>query len=361
MRTAVIEQTTTASLWKASKYRLVGGVLTPDFIEATPDARWERLDPFQHYLPVGDRSGEPCPHEIYAKLGNMAEHMASTAEMTELYHRAIELFVNKFGLLGWFGEEFDTPILPRRALSGNVRLAPDAVIDEDGRLRSIDPATEGKQLLERLMVRQDEQGAAELGIPPSRPSDYYLAPKELILPSELRFTRPPTDFVRTGSSRSSYFKRDKRIYSYEDVQSRYGIRVVFDPESSATGVTVLPTREPMNMWQMFTGIGKYVSKEYLNRQLHEVSPLIVVGEDGRRTGGWACPSLHNAVHLMYYLDLVSNVELKKCEAPGCLEYFRVEPGSGPRMYCPPPPGRKQSKCASRATSAMYRERQRRNS
>jgi hypothetical protein len=361
MRTAVIEQATTASLRKASKFRLVGGVLNPDFIEATPDARWERFDPFQHFLPVGDRSGDPCPHEMYAKLGNMAEHMDSTAEMTELFHMAIVLFVNKFGLLGWFGEEFGAPILPRRALSGFVRLAPDTVIDEGGTLRSIDPATEGKQLLERLMVREDEQGAAELGIPPSRPSDYYLEPKELILPSELRFTRPPTDFVRTGITDSAYFKRDKRIYSYEAVQSRYGIRVVFDPESSATGVTILPTREPMNMWQMLIGIGKYVSKEYLNRQLHEVSPLIVVGQDGTRMGGWNCSSLLKAVHLMYFLDLLTNVELKKCQAPGCFEYFRVEPRSGPRMYCSPPPGRKQSKCASRATSAMYRERQRRNS
>jgi hypothetical protein len=358
MRSAVIEQITSASLWKASNYRLVGGVLTPDFIEATPDARWARSDPFQYYSPVGDRSDESPPHEVYAKLAYMAEHLDSTAKATDRFHMAIILFVHRFGLLGRFAEEFGAPLLPKRAVAGFVRLAPDTVIDEDGRLRSIDPATEGKHLQEQLMLNVDEEGSALLGLPPPRPSDYYLEPKELILPCELRFTRPPIDFVRTGFSRSAYYKRDNKTYTYEDVQSRYGIRVVFDPESSATGVVVLPTREPVSMWQTLTGLGDHVSVSYLNRQLEEVRPRIVAGQEGRLTGGWACPSLLKAIHLMYYLDLLFEVELKKCQAPGCPEYFRVGPQSRLKLYCPPPPGKKESTCASRASSAKYRQRER---
>jgi hypothetical protein len=230
------------------------------------------------------------------------------------------------------------------------------VIDKDGRLQSIDPATEGKHLQEQLMLHQAEEGLARLGLPPPRRSNYYLKPKELILPSELRFTRPDVDFVSTGFSRSAYYKRDNKNYTYEDVRSRYGIRVVFDPESSATGVVVLPTREPVSMWQRLTGLGDHVSVSYPNRQLKEARPLLVDGEDGRRTGGWTCPSLLTACHLMYYLDLLFEVDVKKCQAPGCPEYFRVGPQSRAKLYCPPPPGKKVSACASRASSAMYRER-----
>jgi hypothetical protein len=356
MRNVVIEQTTSASLWKASNYRLVGGALTPDFIEATPDAQWARSDPFEYYSQVGHLSDESPPHEVYAKLAYMAEHVESTAKATERFHMAIILFVRRFGLLGWFGEEFGAPLLPKRSVAGFVRLAPDTVIDEDGRLRDIDPGTEGKHLQEQLMLHQAEEGLAQHGLPPPRPSNYILEPKELILPCELRFTRPPIEFVRTGFSRSAYYKRDNKTYTYEDVKSRYGIRIVFDPESSAKGAVVLPTREPVSMWQTLTTPGDQVSVSYLNRQLEEVRPLLVDGEDGSRTGGWACPSLLKAIHMMYYLDVVNRVEMKKCEAPGCQEYFRVGPRSRRKLYCPPPPGSKESPCASRASSAKYRER-----
>ena len=48
-----------------------------------------------------------------------------------------------YGLLGLFHETFGAPILPPHANSFLAWLAPDAVIDEDGRMRTIDPATEG--------------------------------------------------------------------------------------------------------------------------------------------------------------------------------------------------------------------------
>jgi hypothetical protein len=84
----------------------------------------------------------------------------------------------------------------------------------------------------------------------------------------------------------------------------------------------------------------------------------VANEEGSLASSWRCPSLLKAVYLMLYLDEVASVRLLKCKAPNCTECFRVGPFSRDSLYCPPAPCKKQSKCASRASSAMYRERQR---
>lgn len=167
------------------------------------------------------------------------------------------------------------------------------------------------------------------------------------------------EFFRTGFSRAAYYLREDKTFTYEDVRHRYGIRVVFDPQNAPTGVALVSTREPMSMWwDGLTGFSGRPSTGYLNRQLEEVRPLLVDDEEGREAGGWFCPSLLAAVHLMRYLDLIARIRMQKCQARGCPEYFRVGPRSRRRLYCPPPPGKKQSKCASRMTSAKYRERQR---
>jgi hypothetical protein len=363
VRYVVTEQAASASIWKASSYRLVGEVLAPDFVEARPDARWTRADPFEHYRSPDDpiERDEPSPHVMYAKLANMVDEADSNDKATESFHRAIWLFVERFGLLGWFGEEFGTPLLPERAVGGLVRLVPDAVIDEDGRLGDIDPTTEGKNLQEQLMLSREEQEWARLGRQPPRSGDHLLEPEELVLPSELRFQRPPVDFLRTGFSRPAYYEYDNETFSYADVRRRYGVRVVFDPEGSATGVTVLPTREPVSVWHMLISFVDYSRLGYINRELEEVSPLLVAGEDGSVKGGWACPSLLKAVHLMYFLDLLTGIRWQKCQDEGCRAYFRVGPRSRPRKYCWPEPRRKESKCGNRVSSARYRERQRRGS
>src|SRR5215208_4079509 len=153
VRYVVIEHDPSASLWKASNHRLVSGALDPSFIEAVPDARWARSDPFGAYRRVGDQGehDEPSPHVVYAALAYRAE-LADSSDKTKLFHMAINVFVNKFGLLGWFGEEFGAPVLPERPVGGLVRLAPDTIIGKDARLRGIDPATEGKHLQEQLML-----------------------------------------------------------------------------------------------------------------------------------------------------------------------------------------------------------------
>jgi hypothetical protein len=183
----------------------------------------------------------------------------------------------------------------------------------------------------------------------------------LILSSELRFQKPAVDFVGTGLSRLPGDRYHDKLFTYEDVQDRYGLRVVFDPQNSSTGVFLISMREPVSMWrEKPSAFAGPLYRDFVNRQLEGVRPLLVAGEDGREVSSWSCPSLLKAIHLMRYLDFVSGVKMQRCQAPGCREYFRVGPRGRERLYCPPPPGKKQSKCTSRASSARHRERQRRN-
>ena len=139
---------------------MVDGPLAPDYIEATPDARWERSDPFRTYRLPGDLStlDERSPHELSRSLVDKVHEfeLYDDEPTTESLPPDGAVVRRTFGLMGWFWEEFGAPLLPEREVGGFVRLAPDTVIDEDGRLRDIDPATEGKELQEQLMIRQDE-------------------------------------------------------------------------------------------------------------------------------------------------------------------------------------------------------------
>ncbi len=265
--------------------------------------------------------------------------------------------------MGLFQEEFGAPLLPEREVGWLVRVAPDAVIDESGRLRGIDPVTEGKRLLEELLRKRDRQIYAERGeLHLWEPEKLVLTQKELILPGELRFQKRATDFVRSGFSRPSLSDPDRgRVFTYEDVQRRYAIRVVFD-RRAGTGVSIVSTREPVGAWRdELRSFAQPLSLGRLNRHLEGVNPRAVVGEDGRVASSWYCPSLLKALHLMRYLDVTTGTRMQRCVAPGCYNYFRVGPRGRPSMYCPPPPGQKQSNCASRASSAMYRERKRQKS
>ena len=168
------------------------------------------------------------------------------------------------------------------------------------------------------------------------------------------------DLIGRGESRPLSEPNDSPVFTYEDVQHRYGVRVLLD-RRSGTGVSLISTREPVSMWRHglgdFTGPNMAVGR--LNRKLEDVRPLLVTDKDGRDASSWYCPSLLKALYLMIYLDRTSGTKIQRCQAPGCSEYFRVGSNSRVSLYCPPPPGKKQSKCASRASSAMHRERQRR--
>ena len=167
--------------------------------------------------------------------------------------------------------------------------------------------------------------------------------------------------MATGFSRRTYSSESPHTFSYEDVLRRYGIRVVLDRQASL-GVSVISTREPVFMWRdELRSFAQPLSSKRLNRHLEGVRPRAVASEDGRPAPSWYCPSLLKALYLMLYLDVTTGTKMQKCEAPGCYNYYRVGAHERDSKYCPPPPDKKQSKCASRASSARYRERQRRKS
>jgi hypothetical protein len=338
MREIAAEPSPSASLWKASSNRLVGGYHTPDYIEATPDAVWMRTDPFRDYRPVVDRvaGGKPTPHERFSTLANMALKADQDDIWSEQFHKAMKLFADRHGLLGWFREEFGMPLLPEREVGLLVLVAPDTIIDRYGRLREIDPATEGKYFQEQRMLHRDEVWTMLYGQPPPRPEDYVLEPEELILPCELRFRRQAADFVRTGYSRRLLYPSPSRTFTYEEIRHRYGLRLVYDPQNANTGVSVISTREPVSVWrQRLRNLAEPPHENYLNVKLEGVSPMVVRRTDGEDAGSWSCSSLLEAVHLMQFLDSIHGVRMQRCQAPDCYDFFRVGPRSKPRLYCHP--------------------------
>lgn len=348
-----------ATIWKASSYRLVGDRRDPDhnYIEAKPGAVWSRMDPFGAYSPVLRRAHEEegAPHLRFAKLADRALEFAPTDDDARLFHDMIGVFTNLYGLLGLLWEEFDdVPLLPEREVGRVVFVAPNAEMDGRGRLHFINPATEGKRLLEELFRERDRRIYAKRSEPHLWESEkLVLTHRELVLPEELRFERRRADFVRSVS-----FRQDRdRVCTYDKVRHQFGVRFVFDPQA-ATGVSIISTREPISTWRdQLRSFGQPSSPERVNRHLVGVNLREVGGNGG--ASSWYCPSLLKALWLMRHLDVHRGTIIKKCQAPGCPNYFRVGPGGDTEsIYCPPLPGEKQSKCASRASSAMYRMRRR---
>jgi hypothetical protein len=106
-------------------------------------------------------------------------------------------------------------------------------------------------------------------------------PNELILPGELRFQKPAVDSIRMGFSQASFDLNPYRLFTHEDVQRRYGVRVVFDPWEASTGVSILFTCEPVSMWrQELHSVPICIQQEHLNLHLKDVRRLVVAGKDG---------------------------------------------------------------------------------
>src|SRR5215217_2910337 len=132
--------------WRAASYQRLGRSLEPTRIEAAPDAVWTRFTPFASYRPTSrTRDLEAGPHLPFLRLKNLRRSNPA------LYHRkALQFFANRYGLLGLFYERYSAPILPE-----NKSFAlPEAVIDKGGRLRQVDPATQGLEVLLNFLERQ---------------------------------------------------------------------------------------------------------------------------------------------------------------------------------------------------------------
>lgn len=305
-------------------------------------------DPFETYRPAWDRGAwsSPSPHQPFSKLADRV----FDRDKLQLC-RMIKVFADKYGFLGLFREEFGTPLLPDRELLWTVFVAPDTKVTREGRLLEIDPATEGRRLVEQMLFERDMQTLAETN-QQHLLEQIDLEPNTLILPSELRFQKQVGDFVQSGIAGRLFDSDRDRVFAYEDVQREYGVRILFD-QRMPSGVSIISTREPVQTWRRELFRFAQPGKDRINRNLADVSPRAVTDKDGRLASSWSCPSLLKALYLMRYLDLVAGVRMQRCQAPGCHEYFRVPPRSQEKtLYC-------QKRCASRASSAMYRERQRR--
>jgi hypothetical protein len=361
MREAVAGSSTSAGVWKASNHKVVAGLPYADYVEAAPDALWTRIDPFGTYRAADDREARPKlrpAHETFSKLADMAPGFSVYGEEASEFNSAVRVFADCYGMLGLLREDLGVPLLPGGERPAAL-IAPDAVIDETGRLRDIDPATDGKRLLVELVNELDRRDCAQRGELHSwKFDDVDLSRSTLVWPEELRFQKPAMGFLRAAFSWVLSDRNHDTVFAYEDARDRYGVRVVFDPWADA-GVSVVSTREPVRRWRdELSSFARDTSWEELDRRLEGgIRPRAVEGKDRREAENWYCASVLKAIYLMRYLDLNSGTKMRKCQASDCPEYFRVGPRSR-RKYCPPPPGQKESRCLSRVTTARQRERER---
>lgn len=336
-----------ASLWKASRYELQGGSDTSlaDYVAAASGASWSRVDPFESYGPTDfarQSEKEDVRHVLFLRMKSSYEGRVPW----KTFDRAVKLFAGRHGLLGLFSETFAAPVLPSRVDRYAWYLAPDTVVDSSGKMRAIDPSTEGKQRLESL-----------LGPHPQTGESMIISPDGLVLPHELRF--PSVGFTPFGLLPSPLGAQQAETFSWEQVRKLYGIRVLLDESVEPLRVALVATREPILYWRGELKGFPFppVRAEVLNSRLERATPHGTTTADGDFRAGWRCPSLLKAMYLMLYLDQEAGNKILKCQAPDCPDYFRVGPTSRRTTYCPPPPGKKQSKCGSRSTSADYRKRQ----
>ncbi len=365
--------------WRATKYEL-RNIDGQEVIETTPDATWELVSPFDSYQPTGRaRELKSGPHLEFLRLKRLweihwegqlqlpHESLRQTEAFREIlshttlkkrvrqivsdfaeYRKALLSFAEQYGLLGAFEEDFlGKPVLP----DGKTLVAPEAVIDERGRLRHIDPATEGKERLFKLLKPAGHFSSGHSPWRPLNDIEYKVAYETMALPSEVMFAARGPHLG--GLERSVKLRR---LVPWEDIREYFGGLTILD-NAATDGVSVLCTREPLHHWEVgfrFFPSGapsgaleldedSYV---FLNAFLDGVSPYAFIGEDGNLERGWRYRSLLQAMHIMLFLDLTGGNAIKKCKSRRCPNYFRV--GSQSKsIYCSP-------RCASRASTRMGR-------
>jgi hypothetical protein len=143
---------------------------------------------------------------------------------------------------------------------------------------------------------------------------------------------------------------------WEVIKEVFGVLLVQDKESY-TRVSVLCTREPLQRWRSSLtsfpsgnmSVGQSLSPNYsaLNWRLRQVSPYLLLGEDGNPKGDWHYRSLLQAMYVMPWLDLTRDNTIRKCQSRDCPNYFRVGSQSKSK-YC-------SKQHADRASTRMGRD------
>ena len=325
--------------WRASKYELVNKdrpAYTDVCIEAAPDARWERYSPFDLYRSTSrTREVEAGPHLKFLRLKGL------WGDQSELLNTAWKVFATTYGLLGVFEDEY---LWPPMFPQGKIVIAPEAIIDGQGKLRRVDPATEGKELVWNALAARGRYLSDHLFIGEMKYAN-------IALPSEIQV-------IAKGPFVDNFFwpaVPDRQPVPWEAIKEDFGVLLILD-EESYTGVSVLCTREPLQRWRYSLAyfpsgdmpVDQLLSDSYnaLNWRLRQVSPYVFLGEDGNLKRGWHYRSLLQAMYVMLWLDLTGDNTIKKCQSRGCPNYFRVGPQSK-SIYC-------TTRCANRASTRMGR-------
>jgi hypothetical protein len=255
------------------------------------------------------------------------------------YLTAIDRFASEHGLLGLFHHYYSAPILPNPF---QVYISPEAVI-EDGRLKPVDPAGEGLEVLAKTVNDSRPSGA-----PRFTEADYAI----VAMPDEVYFAeKEPYRYPDDPSGRPV---RSVNHRSWEEVRKGFDALFVLDPGRRARS-SVLVRRESAFSWQReledfpsppYEGEHLSVLAWILNERLADISPKTVLGEHGGLAWGWRCGTLLQAMYLMLLLDLSGGVSLKECESHDCQTYFRLGPQGGTK-YC-------SERHASRASTRIGR-------
>ncbi len=305
------------SYWRASNYQLEESP-TGDQIKAARAATWERSTPFAFYRPLNKRRERDLPHLQFASLVN---HPSGS------FRFAVQMLAERYGLLGLLHNRYRGPVLPPH----KSLIAPEAVITEDGTLKEVDPETEGIEALQSAI-------------------GWKLNENVVALPSELEFFRKSRSIHEPLEEDSSGEEVYPEPIPWEEVREPYGAVMLLDGRV-AKKASVVCTREPANSWRFalpdltWGGLSKKDVLFYLNKELTGVSPYGTIGEDGELRIDWLCPTLLQAVRLMFLLDLGNGATIKRCRSRGCPSLYRM--GSQKSDYC-------SEECASRASTRMNR-------
>ncbi len=336
------------TFWRAESYRLPAEG-SPGWLEAERGAIWRRSTPVTSYRPAGKRRElEAGPHLSFLRLKGLLE------DDSPLFDKAMMLFANEYGLLGLFHDTFSPPILPNR-----LWAAPEAVVGANGKLRRVDPATEGTELLLDLLDRQGYFGAEGSAFTDEK-EKREAARSRVALPSEVRFVRRSYRGPWRGDPTG--YNVDSTPVGWEEARGTCGGLLVLTEDTSSR-VSVLCTRE--HTWSWWRALSDFPAgdlrpddrrlRAFLNSRVSGVAPYSPQDEEAMDRG-WRCSSLLQAMYLMLWLDLTGGSSIRKCQSRGCPNWFRSgsQPGS---KYCPPEVPGKVSKCASRESSRMARDRE----
>ena len=244
-------------------------------------------------------------------------------EKPHVLEKSIVLFAELYGLLGVFQSIYlPEPALPK----GKLLLAPEAVLGRLGRLKRVNPATEGVDLLVEAQEKFELYGEFLNGVPREA------WPRLVTQPEEAQFIVPG----KPGQS--------GKVIPWQKVRQEFGALFVL----TEAGVSLVCTREPLLYWEVhlenFPTPEELLSAQHI--RLPGVESVFAPDEDGYLRQGWTCDSLLSAIRLMVCLDLSGGSTILRCGSRGCPGYFRAGPYDNTK-YC-------SKKCANRASTHMAR-------